>query len=596
MVIRGRQGILLLAVYLTVCSLGTALAQEEAAESAAEEEGSWIDRTLHRYFGGRDQEGEELAGGAQQLVDKYTEHIGKPIEVVIVHQVSTFKQGWDSHQNTSTKLLNRVTGKIHSYTHDSLIRQYLLFEQGDVVDPFTLADSERLLRNLEFINDVRIVLVPLAGEIESVAVVVETRDRWPFGVSGKFKDVDWFEGGLFLSNLGGQGIRFDNKILYRRGFEPELGYRGTLSKQNIRGTFIGMDLEYEDSWRELRRYGEIHRELVHPGIKWVGGVGGEYTDDRDNEDVPRKFRQFDTWTGRTFRVDERPADISAARDVIVPAVRFLVRDWKDRPVVNPDTNLAYHGLRSYMAGLTFRSIKNYKTSFLFRMGEIENIPAGLVLKVTGGYEDGEYHDRTFSFFESAYLSVRNRGDVLMGKLAFGGFFRNQRFEDGLVQMEAIYITPLWGGGRYRHRWYSQLNYTRGINRVNLGGLMLGNRTGLRELDDNLVHGDQRLLAKFESRLFTPLRLWGFHCMVFGFLDAGTVGGEDDPLLQGKVYASGGLGLRLNNPDLVLQTFQFRLALLNTVHDGGVMFAVDFGNPEYPPLTSPSVRPGTFGYQ
>ena len=78
-------------------------------------------------------------------------------------------------------------------------------------------------------------------------------------------------------------------------------------------------------------------------------------------------------------------------------------------------------------------------------------------------------------------------------------------------------------------------------------LVLGNSTGLRGLEDNRVLGNQRLIVKLESRVFTPWSVMGFRFMVFGFADVGTVGGEKDPIVQQKIYSSLGLGFRINNP-------------------------------------------------
>jgi len=602
---RAGRGAVLTVLLAFACLPGAVRGQEPAsadsaatasADSAAAEEGSWVERTMRRYFGGRGQQGDELAGTADQLVDRYVEHIGKPIEVVLVYAVNRFEEGWDADKDAGTRILNDITQPLQSYTRDDLVRQYLLFEQGDKIDPFLLADSERMLRDLEFINDVRIVLVPLAGEIESVAVVVEYRDRWPFGITGTIKDVNWYEAGLYHTNIAGRGIRFDAKLLYRKGFDNEMGYRLGLRKGNFRGTFFDLALEYEDSWRELRRFAEVRRDLVHFGIRWVGGFGYEDTDVRDDGGIPQHFSEGDVWGGRTIRLDQRPADVTATRKVLVPAVRFFNRGWRNRPEVRADTNQTYHDVRSYQVGLTYQRIKNYKTSYLFRMGELENIPSGNVHKATTGYEDGEFNNRTFFFLQNSFGSVRNRGDIVFARVDFGGYLRNGRFEDGALRLLGSYITPLLGQGRYRTRFYTRAEYVLGIERVDPRGLMLGNRTGLREMPEYRVYGDQRLVLQAESRTFTPWRVWGFHFMVFGFVDFGGVTGEDQDLLGAKYYTSAGLGLRLNNPDLVLPTLQLRVAFLNKIEGGGVLFAFKAGNPEYPPLRVPDVRPGGFPYE
>ncbi len=602
----------LLATGLLILSLlgmgfvaGASAQEPEAQEAAAvpdsvavtddEEEGGdfWLTRVLKTVFGRSAKKEEDLSGKSVELVSRYADYIGKPIEVVIVHQVARFEGSWDEDQASHQHLLNSVTKPIHSYTKDRLIRDYLLFEQGQLLDPFLLADTERMLRELDFINDVRIRIVPLMGETESVVVVIETQDRWPFGVTGKIKDPDRYDVNLFFSNLGGYGVRLENKMIYRGDLEPNLGYQGILSKRNIRGSFVDLGLLYEDSWARLSKQAEIQRHLIHPGIKWVGGAKWEYTDVRDDGGIPRKFEVTDTWVGHTIRLRKVRSTEKSARPLLVPAVRFKKLDFMERPVARPDSNAAYLNTRDYMLGLTFQRLKHYKTNLLFKMGETEDVPAGFTVKLTGGYQDREFYDRTSSFFQTAYLTTRNRGDILLGFVDVGGYFHDYAFEDGSLNVGGTYITRLMGGSRYRFRFYSFLTYTSAFNRHGEGTLVLGNKTGLRGLEDNEVVGNKRLILKLESRMFTPWRMMGFKFMVFGYADVGTVGGEGDHLPAKKIYSSVGLGFQFESPELVLPATQVRIGFLNSIDENGLALGFKLGSVENPVIGMPGTKPGGF---
>lgn len=562
-------------------------------DAEGERDGFWLTRVLKTLFGRSGKKEENLDGKSVELVSRYAAHIGKPIEVVIVHQVARFDSSWDDDHGSSQQFLNSVTRPIHSYTKDRLIRDYLLFEKGQALDPFLLADTERMLRELDFINDVRIRIVPLMGETESVVVVVETQDRWPFGITGKIKDPDRYDVNLFFSNLGGYGVRLDNKLIYRGDIEPNLGYQGILSKRNIRGSFMDLRVMYEDSWMQLSREVEIQRDLIHPGIKWVGGGHWEYTDVRNNRVVPRKFEMVDYWVGHTILLSKARSTEKSARPLLVPAVRYNKNDFKERPEAKPDSNEAYLNTRDYMVGLTFQRLKHYKTNLLFKMGETEDVPAGLTVKLTGGYQDREFYDRTSSFFQTAYLTTRNRGDILLGFVDVGGYFHDYVFEDGSLNVGGTYITRLMGGSRYRFRFYSYLTYTSAFNRNREGALVLGNKTGLRGLEDNLVRGNKRMILKLESRMFTPWRMMGFRFMVFGYADVGTVGGESDPLQQKKIYSSIGLGFQFENTELVLPATQVRIGFLNSIDDNGLALGFKLGSVDNPEIGIPGTKPGGF---
>ncbi len=598
-------GLLILSLFGMGFVAGAEAQEPEAQEAAAvpdsvavtdgEEDGGgfWLSRVLKTFFGRSAKREEDLGGKSVELVSRYADHIGKPIAVVIVHQVTRFDSPRDEDQGSGQLFLNTVTKPIHSYTKDRLIRDYLLFEQGQPVDPFLLADTERMLRELDFINDVRIRIVPLMGETESVVVIIEIQDRWPFGITGKIKDTDRYDVNLFFSNLGGYGVRLENKMIYRGDMEPNLGYQGKLSKRNIQGSFVDLGVSYEDSWETLSRLVEFQRPLIHPGIKFVGGARWEYTDVRNNGDIPRKFELTDTWVGRTIALSKVSSTQKSARPLLVPAVRFQKMDFKERPVARPDSNAAYLNTRDYLLGLTFQRLKHYKTNLLFKMGETEDVPAGFTVKLTGGYQDREFYDRTSSFFQTAYLTTRNRGDILLGFVDVGGYFHDYAFEDGSLNVGGTYITRLMGGSRYRFRFYSFLTYTSAFNRHGEGTLVLGNKTGLRGLEDNEVVGNKRLILKLESRMFTPWRMMGFKFMVFGYMDVGTVGGEGDHLPANKIYSSVGLGFQFENPELVLPATQVRIGFLNSIDENGLALGFKLGSVENPTIGMPGTKPGGF---
>ncbi len=565
---------------------------EAAAEST--QDGSWLTRTLKRYFGNSSQAGDALDGQAVELVDRYEAYLGQTIEVVIVHQVARFDPYWHNDQASSQKYLHSVTKPFQSYTKDRLIREYLLFEQGQPLDPFLMADSERMLRQLDFINDVRIIVVPLMGEGDgSVAVVIETRDKWPFGITGNLKDVNRYDLNLYFSNLGGYGVRLDNKLKYRGDMEPELGYQGRLRKENIRGSFVDMFLLYEDSWQVLSRLGALQRTLIHPGIRWVGGGAWEYTDVRDNGGIPRKFQLGDYWAGHAIPLQKARSTEQSARPMLIPAVRFRKIDFLERPLASADSNAAFLNTRDYLGGVTYQRFKNFKTSYLFKMGETEDFPSGFTAKLSGGYQDREVYDRASAFMQMAFASVRTRGSITMAGVDLGGYFHNHRIEDGSLNLLGAHYTRLMGGGPFRHRFYARAAYTLAFQRNGEGALVLGNITGLRGLEDNKVLGNQRLIINLESRIFTPWSVMGFRFMIFGYADIGSVAGEKDPIAQNKVYSSLGLGFRINNPDLVMPSTQVRLGFVNSVDESGFVLGFKLGGVDYPEIRMPGTRPGGF---
>lgn len=544
--------------------------------SADSDSPSRLSSLLMRYFGRKNPSGEDLRGRAEADVERFAAVAGSYVEVVLIHPVQRFEQGWDEDKIVTRRLVNNLTRSLQSYTDDWVIRDFLLFRRGDTLDPYLVADSERLLRDLPFISDVRIDVVPLNDRADTVAVVVQTTDRWPIGAGGSVKNEEEFQASLYSVNVLGTGLGFRNEVLYRKPGSPSTGYRGMMRKRNLGGSFWDAEIEYEDSHREAQDRVQVERPLAHPGINLVGGASRDHVQVRGEDGEPHEVVTADAWTGVVRRLYGRGQAGARFRPLIVPALRFVDRDFSDRPQVAADSNLAFHESRLYLAGLYFRSLKYYRTSYLLGVGETESIPRGLYFKTTGGYQDGEFRRRACLFLDAGGILLPGRGDVAYVNAGWGGYFRNRRIEQGLLQVNAGYYSSLRGAGRYRTRAAARLGYLLGIRRLPGEFLSVRPEDGLRVLPDREVEGGQRLTTALETNLFTPWSVIGFRVSCFTFVDAGLVGAEkSSSLWQEKIYYGAGFGLNLRNPDLALPTWRVSFAVRNRVEDHGTDIQISF---------------------
>jgi len=458
-----RRGVL---VALLACCLAgwtgpaTARAQSAAPDSSAAADWernvgaqrSWVGRILHRYFGRAPRSGVDLGGRAVQAADRFAPYAGRRIEVVIVYPVLRFDTAADDSLGTVAGL----THALWSYTRESVVRQYLLFHAGDRVDPYKLADSERMLRQLEYMTDARVRVVPI-GEGDTVAVVVETRDRFPLGVTGNVVTSDQYDGSLYWTNAFGVGLRVDGRAYVHRRRDPRVGFRWLLAKQNLAGTFIDVTGQHEDSWRRRSTALSLQRPLRHPAIRVVGGYDWLDLDLRDDGGLPRWYVSRDAWVGRVWELGEgdpfRAAARLGRRRTLTPAVSMAQLDFRDRPAVARDSLREYHNHRTWLGSLTYANLADLRTSYLYRMGETEDVPDGVVLKLTGGYQEGEFLRRALWYGQMAVIRVTGGGSVAWGSAGAGGFVRRGLFEDGVVSTEAGYITSMLGRGPWRQRFY-----------------------------------------------------------------------------------------------------------------------------------------------
>ena len=97
------------------------------------------------------------------------------IGAVQIENASIFDEA-DPDLDTRFRWAYRAANALHVRTRTWVIRRELLFHPGDCLDPFLLAESERLLRSYDFLSDVDITSEPQPDG--TFLVRVHTRDEW----------------------------------------------------------------------------------------------------------------------------------------------------------------------------------------------------------------------------------------------------------------------------------------------------------------------------------------------------------------------------------------------------------------------------------
>ncbi len=575
----------------TASAFPAAADTDSSVQVPVQESHSWLSGLFDRYLRTKPHPEDDLRGQAKETVSRYLSFAGWTIEVVLVNQVDTFDEDRHAQTGFATRFVNSLTNPLQSNTREATIRRQLLFHRGQLLDPLALADSELLLRSLPFIDDVRIMVLPLTGAERKVAVVVETRDNWPLGVDAKVVNKDRYNASLYSVNVLGYGLAMSHELVRNAGRDHGWGYHSHLRQPNPTGHFVDLDLDFEDSWRRLSRKIVLQKNLVHPAVRMVGGGILENTDDRDNDQVARKFTAGDFWLGRALGLGSADPSTGYSRLLLVPTVGYNRISFSDRPEVSLDENRSYHDRTLLLAGLSLLRVKDFKTSYFYKMGETEDIRSGWDAQITTAYEDGEFQVRSGTWLQAAMVAVGGRGRVLALRLGGGGYWRRGDFEEGVLDASGFFATRLYDLGPYGQRWYLRAHYTCGFDRFPGEVISLGNRTGLRGVDDDVLTGRQRLVTSLESRLFTPWTVLGFRCLMLGYVDAGVIADQNESLAHKPVMISTGIGVRMDNPGLVLPPFQIRVGVRDRIRTSGMIVELVFGggrNQEE--FLFPSVKP------
>ncbi len=491
--------------------------------------------------------------GSSEL--SYLPNSGKRIRNILIQRLNVF--GSDIHNpgfsepNKLEGLLNRT----HFNTNESIIRKNLLFHEGDTVSPLILSDNERFIRQLPYIDDARIILIPVSDNETDVLVL--TKDVYSFGGKVSFSGFDKGSVSLYEKNIFGMGHEFGIEIPYNSDFRDSPGFGVNYRINNILKTFLNLDVYYYDGLGK-KTYGfDLSRKLVSASMKYAGGISVREmftSDDLDSMPIPAavKYNLQDYWLLRSFLINEE----SVSRFII--GARYTNNNVFDHPFILPDS---YHNLQKYkmfLGSASFSVQRFYKTSLIYGYGRTEDIPHGALFNFTLGKEINEYKKRTyFGTSFSMGESFKNFG-YLYGSAGFAAFFNKGHTEQGMLLIRTNFVSNLSYLGKYRIRNFVNVDYTRGFDRYTDEYLIFRCENGFSGFGNDSIGGAQRLSVGLESVFFSPVNFYGFRFAVFGFADLGFLFGTNDYVGSGDLLSAIGLGIRIRNDNLVLNTLQIRL--------------------------------------
>jgi hypothetical protein len=519
--------------------------------------------------------------------EKYVPYQGQIIANIYISKVPVFGGSVDDTLDFTVSSIERFGNSLHINTKDWVIYNNLFIREGDQVQPFELADNERILRRLPFIRDARILIVPRT-EDDKVDVLVITRDVFSLGLSINAGAVDDIAISIFDRNLFGNGWRFRNTFRYRSEFEQKVDYEGIFDINNIQGSFIGMTLKYIYAHDQQQGWMRFYKEYLTPETKYAGGIDFIRTTLKDElqefKTITQISNTYDFWSGRSFLLGGE-----GSRRTIKVGARYFRKTFDERPIVLADSNFSYHSQKLYLANIMLDKREYFTSSMIYGFGITEDIPTGYAYELTGGFSDEEFKNRPYVGLDVRIASWFD--DV--GYMSFGTqaatYINNGSSEDGLISIFSQYFSPLMESGRYRFRHFLFANYVTGINRFDDRLIDIRDEDGIRGLSNDRMDGVERLIFNLESVAFTPWNLIGFQFSMYTFADLGWISPDKGIFNETNFSSAIGFGFRIRNEGLVFQTLNLRIAYFPSVPSGANHFGYDISTTD--PVSFPRFSRG-----
>ncbi len=442
----------------------------------------------------------------------------------------------------------RGANALHIVTRESTIRAQLLFAGGDRYSGRLLRESERILRDNEYLWDAWIT--PVRYEDGVVDVRVVTRDVWTL------------EPGISFSRSGGEnrsGFEIVDQNFLGRGGELSIGRRSDEERdstifqygdKNLGASWLSLDLNYTDSSDGRTQSIYLRRPFYALDTRWAAGTG--LLDDDRLESVYElgeevgEFRQktssFNVFYGWSDGLED--GWVKRWRTGWVYDHRRFSQSTgsKPSPFVPDDRKLVYPYLAYELIEDRF-----FETRNLDQIARTEDVYLGRRADLVLGWSDRAFGASQDALMFQAAVSA-GYGDPMTTMFTLSANLQGRLESEDLANTVISGTARLYKRQSERRTFFAGLSADVGRNLDLESPLEIGGDSGLRGYPLRYQRGEQRMLFTLEQRYYTDIYL--FRIFRLGgavFYDMGRTWG-DNPAGQDSVgwLRDLGFGLRFAN--------------------------------------------------
>lgn len=238
--------------------------------------------------------------------------------------------------------------------------------------------------------------------------------------------------------------------------------------------------------------------------------------------------------------------------------KIIQKRFINRPPVTLGMNRYFHNYTFGLGGIGFFSKKNRQEQLVYELDRTEEIALGSKVGLVVGYQTGEFVSRPYLGWDMVQSSYIPTLGYLHGIVKIGGFIHEGAIEQGIMQWQLDYFTPLLRIGRQQIRQFVRLDYLSG-HRMFTGEFISTNthRVG-KAFRDPFPGGTRRLRVGLETVLSTPVYFASCGLAALCFADIVVLRGAYGESYQHSLCKVLGVGLRCMNPRWASGAWQVKL--------------------------------------
>ena len=474
------------------------------------------------------------------------------------------------------KFISKVANSLHDFTNENTIRKNLFFHVNEYMNPLVIAYNEKRLRDLPFIQDARIIAIPVLNDSNSVDLFVVTNDIFPFGASLRFKNINSYDASGTIENINDRG----NALTLNHNFDinrkNKSGWGGRYVSRNLLGSFVDLTLgantlennivNFESSGTNVYIKGDL--PLLSPLSSWTGGF--EWSGAQNNNEFPNRWsdslfnadlkyerKNFDSWIG--YQIFNKPwiSNNDSYRHFI--QYRYLATHFDARPIhylSQIDRN--YQNVKAHLLSYTFFKQQIVRTQYLYGFGRNEDLPTGNSLAITTGHYQREniYSPYLGILFES--YKLRKNEQFIHLFLNTGTSYKYNQLLDFklLASIEQISKLHYLKNG-FKYRSMLNISFAQTLKNKFNEALLINSIYGIPQLSQERIKGGTRLTANWESIWYNSKSIYGFRQSPFVFANMTYIRTVGDPIKSGDIFSSIGGGTRIRNESLIFGTVELK---------------------------------------
>ncbi|WP_150911760.1 BamA/TamA family outer membrane protein [Marinobacter halotolerans] len=465
---------------------------------------------------------------------------------------------FDTSDPDQDNVLYRTLNALNTPTWESALRAQLVFSDGDLYQPGMLAETERVLRQRQYLAAAWVGVTRICGNELEVSVLV--RDTWtllPTVGASRAGGENTTSTGLSDPNFLGSGKSLG--IAYTESADRSQTSLN-FDDPNLLGTHWQTGFSYASRSDGRGRSAYLERPFYSERTNWRFGLSG--TEDVREQTLYVGAQAFANYRRRSefASIDTgwRLAERNNRQLRLLAGYRYDTKEFERLPGQFDFSPFIENRTLSYpWVGFDYRENRFREMTNLTRLQRVEDVRDGFVWRTELGYSSpglGATEDR-------AVLNMDFRDALLVTDTNYARYGFNQsgtwrfdehRFENllGTVSLEYFH-----GGSVTWNSWYTKLSFTAAHNLTLDQQLLIGGDNGLRGYPNDYQQGNRRALWTLERRYFPdwyPFKLFRLGGVVFtdvgrAWFSDGRSNGPD----QG-VLTNAGFGLRLASSRIEVQ--------------------------------------------